>query len=426
MRNTAKPLYGRPMDGTTDRRETYVVETGDGGCVRISATAHEILAGFEGGATAAEIAGGLRARLGREVTAAQVEAAHLQLRKRLAAVGRQETRRRPFGLWFRARLLPAPTVDRLSRLISPLLHPVVAAVGMLLVVLAVVDALTGGLPGQGGTMGSGGYAPTLALMALSMLGHELGHTSAAARYGAPAREIGFGLYIVYPVFFSDVTGAWGLPRRRRLAVDAAGVYVQLLIGAGYLLAYRLTGWVPLFVAAVMIFFVAVFVLLPVFKFDGYWLLTDLLGVVNLSRQVRRVAVHLVRRLRGLPDDPLPWPRRVSAMVLGYGVLAVSYLVLFAVTLARVVPELAAGYPARLAALMRDLYVAPHTPAPGRLASLMGPTYVLLGVSFAVLAVVRGAVLATRASRRRREAARPRSSTAGTAAPHRTEKEVPHG
>jgi putative peptide zinc metalloprotease protein len=232
------------------------------------------------------------------------------------------------------------------------------------------------------------FLPLLGLFVLSMFAHELGHASASMRYGAPARDIGFGLYLIYPVFYNDVTAAWRLTRRQRVVIDLAGVLFQFLVGTAYLLVARLTGSDLFQLAAASVFFLGLFVLLPIFKFDGYWLLSDLLGVANLSRQVRRVASHVRGRLQGTPGAPLPWPPWVSVAVLVYGVLSVAIIVVFALRLVLVVPELAADYPARIAGLVRDLYLPPHTPAAGRLSSVIGPTYVLLGATLALVTLTR--------------------------------------
>lgn len=202
-------------------------------------------------------------------------------------------------------------------------------------------------------------------------------------------------YVIYPVFYNDVTAAWRLPRRQRVVIDLAGIYFQYLVGAAYLLIYRLTNWEAFHLAAASVFLLGLFVLLPIFKLDGYWLLSDVLGVTSLSRQVRRVAARAVDRLRRRPGEPLPWPPRVSVAVLAHGAFSIAFLTLFALRLALIVPELAAEYPARLTGLLRDLYYPPHTPAPGRLPSVPGPTYILLGVALASVTLSRRAIQAFR-------------------------------
>lgn len=380
------PTRGHRL-ATADHDEAYLLETGNGRCIKLSATAYLVLTGIDGGSPAEEVARDLSRRLGRVVTADQVETAYAQVRPKVDAIARRADRPKPFGLWFRIRLLPMTTVGGLSRRLSHVFHPVVAGPLAVVVALVTFRTLTGGTAAGGNhnmnmADPGGSFLALLGLFTLSMLAHEIGHASACVRYGASARDIGFGLYLVYPVFYNDVTAAWRLTRRQRVVIDLAGVLFQLSVGATYVLVHHLTGWDVFRLAATSVSLLGLFVLLPLFKFDGYWLLTDLLGVTNLSRQVRRVVTHGLDRLRARATGRLPWPRWVSVAVLVYGAFTVAFLVMFALNLTRVVPDLAAEYPARVAGLVRDLYLPPHSPAPGRLSSVLGPTYVLLGVTLA--------------------------------------------
>ena len=67
---------------------------------------------------------------------------------------------------------------------------------------------------------------------LSGLWHELGHATACTRFGCPHGDIGFGLYFIFPAFYSDVTKAWRLQARERAIVDLGGIYFQSLVVIG--------------------------------------------------------------------------------------------------------------------------------------------------------------------------------------------------
>jgi putative peptide zinc metalloprotease protein len=268
-----------------------VVEGRNGSCIRLSATAYRVLVGIDGGATAEEVARDLSDRLGRAVTAEPVEAAYTQVRQQVDTIT-ERTRPKPFGLWFRVRLLPVRVVDRVSRRLSPLLRPAVAVPLAVLCAMAAMYALTDTASRAKLVDPGGSFLPLLGLLILSMFAHELGRASASSRYGTPARDIGFGLYLVYPVFYNDVTAAWRLTRRQRVVIDLSGIFFQFLIAGFYLLVFHLTGVQAFYLAAVSIFFLGLIVMLPIFKFDGYWRLSDLLGVPNLSSQIRRVGARV--------------------------------------------------------------------------------------------------------------------------------------
>ena len=63
-------------------------------------------------------------------------------------------------------------------------------------------------------------------MLASSFFHELGHASACKHFGVRHGGIGFGLYLNFPVLYTDVTEVWKLDRTQRCVVNLAGVYFQ--------------------------------------------------------------------------------------------------------------------------------------------------------------------------------------------------------
>ena len=122
--------------------------------------------------------------------------------------------------------------------------------------------------------------------------HELGHATAAARFGVAPRTIGFGFYLVFPVFFTDVTNVWRLNKSQRIIVNLAGVYFQLLfstllIGVFYVIPVT-HGLMRTVIGTVlsMNIFVVLYSLNPFLRNDGYWVYSDFFEVPNLmSRSV---------------------------------------------------------------------------------------------------------------------------------------------
>lgn len=151
------------------------------------------------------------------------------------------------------------------------------------------------------------------LVILCGLFHELGHATACTRFGCPHGGVGFGLYIVFPAFYADVTKAWRLPPKQRAVVDMGGLYFEsflvIIIGA---LAH-LTGQALFYQLFWIVTFLMVFTLNPVFKLDGYWLLVDLSGLRNLHRRVWQSIFAFLGRLvgkKGPEMEPLSRSRRV--------------------------------------------------------------------------------------------------------------------
>lgn len=170
------------------------------------------------------------------------------------------------------------------------------------------------------------------LFLLSGLIHELGHTTACRSFACPHGGIGVGLYYIFPAWYADVTNAWQLPRRQRAVVDLGGVYFQsiMLIAID---AYALASGNPLALKLVwLITFAMLFTLNPVFKFDGYWLLSDLSGLHNLHKKVRDATAALVATAMGRRSVSAPGVR--SSILTAYSVLSLCYFVYFGLFLAR--------------------------------------------------------------------------------------------
>jgi putative peptide zinc metalloprotease protein len=152
------------------------------------------------------------------------------------------------------------------------------------------------------------------LFLLSILVHEFGHAAASVRYGAVPSGIGFTLYLIFPALYSDVTTSWKLKSRQRAMVGLGGIYFQLIAAAVYTLLGIFLQTAYFEIAVLMIFGNCLLNLNPVFKFDGYWILSDLLGVVNLHRQPKQIFLYLYNRVRGRAASSLPWLTWISLII----------------------------------------------------------------------------------------------------------------
>jgi len=195
--------------------------------------------------------------------------------------------------------------------------------------LAVVAALLGTFVlKQGWFVPSFHSLPALQTTLLAYVGlvvgvffHELGHSVAALRYGMRPKGIGFGFYLVFPVFFADVTEVWALPKAKRIVINLGGVYFQglftLLLMAGY---YALPlAWADsrelLGTIITMNLFVMLYSLNPFLRNDGYWVYSDLFGLPNLMQQAFFYPLRWLPRA-GTRPAPL---RRAELPLLVYSV-----------------------------------------------------------------------------------------------------------
>ena len=138
----------------------------------------------------------------------------------------------------------------------------------------------------------------LIIMATVLL-HELGHAAACVANKIKPGGIGFGFYLISPVFFADVTEAWRLDSKKRLVVDFGGIYIDMLICAFFnaYLMYCYNDFLFKIVIAKLLITLAN--LNPFLRFDGYWILSDFLNIQNMRKKSNECLRLLVNKLLSL-------------------------------------------------------------------------------------------------------------------------------
>ncbi|MCE4224897.1 HlyD family efflux transporter periplasmic adaptor subunit [Methylobacterium sp. C25] len=182
-----------------------------------------------------------------------------------------------------------------------------------------------------------GMAGYLAALVVIKLLHELGHAYVATHFGCRVPSMGVAFMVMVPVLYTDTTDAWRLTdRRKRVAIDVAGVAVELAVAALATLAWS---FLPEGTPRSIAFFLATtswvmsvaINLSPLMRFDGYYIAADLFGVPNLQPRAFALTSWALREtLFGLGDScPESWSRRRRMAVIGYGIAVWIYrLVLF--------------------------------------------------------------------------------------------------
>jgi len=251
-----------------------------------------------------------------------------------------------FPFVVRRRVLPATAAAALSsRLTWLYARPVVAfATAAFAVVIALLGQRAFAYPHFSLTMQSG--LVLYALLLGSLFFHELGHAAAVRRYDCEHGEIGVALYLIYPAFYTDVTKAWRLPKNARAVVDAGGIYFQSMFAtaAGAVALVTHDAALQFFVVATV--FSMLYTLNPFFKMDGYWLLSDLGGLTNLHASMADAYVTLARRWLGRAPDARSHAAAHTAILAGYGALAIAYFAFIAYYVGLYAVASAAGLPQR--------------------------------------------------------------------------------
>jgi putative peptide zinc metalloprotease protein len=288
-------------------KSSFLARNPSGRVVHLSRLLYLVLSGIDGSRTVAEIAARVSVTFGRTVSAGNVE---YVLANKLAPLGlvagaAEADRRDPMILTLKLRrtLIPAAGVQHIARLFAPLFAPPVVVV--LLGTLVAADAW---LVRSGAILPA--FADTLAhpllllvvlgLSAVSILFHECGHAAACRYGGARPGRIGMGLYVLWPATFTNVTDSYRLGRAGRIRVDLGGVYFNAILVVVLAGAYRAAGYGPLLAAVVLVHVEIVQQLMPSMRFDGYFIMTDLIGVPDLFQHVAPVLASLIP---GRPTDP---------------------------------------------------------------------------------------------------------------------------
>jgi putative peptide zinc metalloprotease protein len=291
------------------REETYLLTCPDGRSLEISRKLRELLSFLDGKTSCEEIAGHLSRAWQTPVREGDIRAwvdQHL-LPRDLLMQGTNPSDRAPGsggnGKALKGvKLIPAralmPLSDRLRFLVRPPL-----SVPLLWASALCHFLFYEGLFSRTGPSSLFPLSPEICMtgyivLFLSVLFHELGHLSACRYFRCTHGEVRFGLYLIFPVLYANVTAAWRLPRKARVVVDLGGIYFQLLLTLPLFLLHRFQPdplWIFLFLE---LDGMILFALNPFLRFDGYWVCSDLLGVPNLRSRSRRLIRTLVLKMTG--------------------------------------------------------------------------------------------------------------------------------
>lgn len=120
--------------------------------------------------------------------------------------------------------------------------------------------------------------------------HELGHAYTCKYFGGRVATMGVALLVLWPVLYTDTSSSWRLKnRRRRMLIGAAGVMVEIVVAAWAIFLWNFLPdgvWRSLaFMLGTSTWLLSLLVnLSPFMRFDGYFLLSDLLGIANLQQR----------------------------------------------------------------------------------------------------------------------------------------------
>jgi putative peptide zinc metalloprotease protein len=307
-------------EGSGFKEAPYIARRSDGQTIQLTQLLHLVAEQCDGTRDLPEIARRVTAAFGRKVSAGNVE---FLVERKLRPLGvlaeadgsspELDKPQQLLALKFRTALVPERWTHVVTTLFKPLfLPPVVFAV---VAGLLALDVWVFGIHGIGAGVRAAVYQPWLLLVffgavVVATAFHECGHATACAYGGARPGVLGAGVYVVWPVFYCDVTDAYRLGKAGRLRTDMGGIYFNAIFALATAGLYAVTGFEPLLLIIVLQNFAILQQVMPLLRLDGYYIVSDLTGVPDILNRVRPILTSLIP---GREPDPKvaelkPWVR----------------------------------------------------------------------------------------------------------------------
>ncbi len=242
-------------------------------------------------------------------------------------------------LWIR---LPGVDPDRFLARLYPFLRwlyqPAVVTGSLLLMISALLlvtvqfQEFSTRLPAFHEFFAARNIAWLMVTLALTKVLHELGHGLTCKHFGGECHQMGIMFLVFTPCLYCDTSDAWMLPSKwHRAAIDTAGMYVELILAsiATWIWWYSEPGLLHYLCLSTM-FVCSVSALLfnanPLLRYDGYYILSDLVEVPNLAHRSRTALLGILRSLcLGLPwDKESTLPPRQRGLFAAYALASVCY------------------------------------------------------------------------------------------------------
>ncbi|MEY3232145.1 MAG: hypothetical protein RL689_2234 [Planctomycetota bacterium] len=307
------------------RRWHVVHDPSSNSYFRLSPVGHEFVGLFDGKRTIEEIWQAGLARHGDDALTqneviqllSQLHSGNLMAgdstpeTEQLLGRGRERLRRKAvqqaIGLmYFKIRLF---NPDHILAWIEPVLRPLLGRVGFALWCLWVAAGLIAVLPHMDELKGGfdAAIAPSnwpliMVVFVVLKLWHELGHGVICKRFGGQVPEFGAMMLVLVPAPFVDASAAWTFESKwRRMAVGAGGMIFELAAASLAAFVWLNTGpgdllhqvsYNAMLTASVS---TVLFNANPLMRFDGYYILSDLLEIPNLQQRSFGMLKFLMQR-----------------------------------------------------------------------------------------------------------------------------------
>ncbi|ASW75508.1 hypothetical protein IQ37_19125 [Chryseobacterium piperi] len=162
---------------------------------------------------------------------------------------------------------------------------------------------------------------------LTIFLHEIGHISACKRFTGKNGEIGLGIYIIFPVLYSNISAIWHSHKEERIITNLAGVYMQFWCMLFFYILYLLSQDALFLLLSYFTAFYCVLQIFPFIRSDGYWLLSDISSTSNLLEKSGIEIKSFIKK-------PIEWIKKQhkkKIFLLCYGLFNIIIIMLFIIT-----------------------------------------------------------------------------------------------
>lgn len=235
--------------------------------------------------------------------------------------------------------IPLYDPDALLKSIRPLLRFLFSPVGLFVwaVMLAVgvksvLDNFDLVLQQSQGILAPSNIILLYAATVLVKLIHEFGHAAAVRRFGGEVHTMGIMLLMLAPLPYMDATAAWAFRNKwKRILVGASGMLFELFVAAVAIFIWAHTGEGVLHSLMYNMAFTAsvsslIFNINPLLKYDGYYMLSDLVDTPNLQQQGQKETTYTIEKyLFGRKDcSAVSASKKESILLVLYSIISTVY------------------------------------------------------------------------------------------------------
>lgn len=188
----------------------------------------------------------------------------------------------------------------------------ILALSALTLVIVQFDVFQAKLPSFNSFFAAQNWMLMGGVLCVTKIIHEFGHGMSCKHFGGECHEMGVMFLVLTPCLYCNVSDSWMLPNRwHRAAIGAAGMYVEVVLAsiATFIWWFSEPGFLNYLCLNVM-FVSSVSTIMfnanPLLRYDGYYILSDLMEIPNLRQKASTI---LNRKLGWLclgleePEDP---------------------------------------------------------------------------------------------------------------------------